>query len=315
MDESSANARLNIIATTRVVHQMVLTVESLHDNAATLNSSSRKPVITAEHDKLCPPMGQIISGKVVPLEDGHFGLAAEFDTFAAPTTVALPSGDIGFQQESTTNHFPFATAQFHTPDTFCVGIDPTGLGGAQEAHDFFADLHAAHSTEFGTQPIGRRSLLPDPLVVFTLGTQVSAAWLGVRIAKAAADAIEPELKKFFAAMIDTIKRMVVNAIPANRPVTYVLEVHGTPNLEFVARTRDAHAVISAMADSDLTELRPQIDALRDKFGAEFIQFRMQDDATWHFNYLLTEDGKVIGTKESFDYRAVVLKEMEREWQR
>ena len=315
MDESNDIEVDTVMATTHVVRDTVLSLESLHNAAASVNERDRKPPMLAEHDHLCPPMGQTIACRVVPIEGGHHALVGEYDLFPPPCEIDLPFGDVGYEQQSKTHSFPFATGEFHHPENFCVGIDPTSLGGIQETNNIFKELQTHGDTEFETQPIERRSLLPDPEIIFTLGLKASAAWFGLRVAKAAADTLEPELKHFFQVLIVAIKRMATNAIPKIRPVTYVLQVHGKPNLEFVARTRDAHAVITAMADRDLSELRPQIDTLREQFKAEMIQFKMHDDGKWCFNYLLTMDGKVIGTKESFDHRAVVLKQMDRKRKR
>lgn len=310
MDESSDIAFNQVLATTHIVRQTVLTIESLHSAAADINEQDRKLTMSAEHDRLCPPMGQAVALKVVPIKDGHHALIGEFDIFPPPTEIELPSGEIGYCQQSRTHTFSFTTAEFSHAESFCVAIDPSGLGGMQETNRFFDELKKDIQIAFETQPVERRTLLPDPEVIFTLGIKASALWFGVRLAKAGADVIESELKAFLRVMIDAIKRTATNAIPKNRPVTYVLQTRGTPNLEFIARTRDAHAVISAMADSDLSDLNPKIDALRKRFDAEMIQFKMHDDGTWRFNYLLTKDGKVVGTKTAFDHRAVVLKEME-----
>lgn len=308
--DNSLDIDLNpVFATTHVVRQTVLTVESLHSAAACVNERDRKPVMFAEHDHLCPPMGQTVACKVVPLKDGHHALIGEYDIFPPPTEIDLPSGEIGYQQQSAKHPHPLTIGKFHHPDNYCIGIDPTNVGGAQELENLFAQLKQSDNDSFQTQPIERRSAIPDPEIIFTLGLKASAAWFGLRIAKAAADAIESELKNFFQVLIQAVKNMAANAIPKNRPITYILQVHGKPNLEFVARTRDADAVISAMADRDMSDLRPKIDSLLKRFKAEMVQFKLRDDGTWAFNYLATRDGKVIGSREAFDHRAVVLKDM------
>ena len=301
-----------IVATTHQVRDTILTVEALYSMAACINERDRKPVMLAEHDILCPPMGQTVAARVVPTRDGHHALMVEFDFFPAAREIALPAGEHGFLQHSAKHRFPFTTGDFHFPSTFSLSLDPTGLGGHRGASRFNSDLRQADpTTEFEFRTTDRRSVLPDPEIVFTLGLQASALWCGVRLAKAAADAIEPELKAFFGVLVAAVKRMAVEAIPKNRPVTYVLQVHGKPNLEFIARTRDVNAVISAMVERHLGALQPQIDALHEHFNAEMIQFNLQENGTWAFNYLLTGDGKVIGTKKAFDHRAVVLQEMDR----
>ena len=112
-------------------------------------------------------------------------------------------------------------------------------------------------------------------------------------------------------MIKSIKNVAINAIPKNRPVTYVCQVNGKPNLEFVARTRDANAVISALVNDDMVDLKPRIDKLKKQYDAEMLQFKLDEDGKWLFSFLLTKDGKVIGTKEAYDHRAVILSDMKK----
>lgn len=309
MDDSLAIDVNPVFATTHVVHQTVLTVESLHSAAASLTEKERKPFMVPEHDHICPPMGQAVGAKVVRLDDGHHALVGQYDIFSPPTEVELPSGEIGYQQQSAEHKFPLTVGEFETPETFSVSADSTNFGGVEKIEAFFSELKESAPDQFDTQVFGRRSAIPDPEIVFALGLKASAAWVGFRVAKVAADALEPELKNFFAVLIKTVKDTAVNAIPKHRPVTYVLRVHGRPNLELIARTRNADAVISAMTDGDLSSLQPKIDVLRKRFDAEMVQFKLADDGEWVFNYLVTPKGKVVGTKEAYDHRAFVLKEM------
>jgi hypothetical protein len=301
-----------VVATTHRVRDTIFTIESLQNSAASVNERDHKPPLIAEHDQLCPPFGQAISARVVPLADGFHALVAEYDMFPPPAATELPNGEIGFLQQSEKHSYPFASAELHHPTSFCVSVDPTGLGGVECTEEFFESLRNESEIDFETQPHERRSQLPDPQVIFTLGIKASAIWLGVRMAVAASRAIEPELEAFFRVLIRAVKEMAANAIPKTRPVTYVLQVHGNPNLEFVARTRDSHLVISAIADRDCSAVREKVNQLQKHLDAEFIQFLLDNDGNWRFNYLLTKDGKVFGTKESFDRRAVVIEEMHRE---
>jgi hypothetical protein len=309
MDDSLEIDVNPIFATTHLVHQTVFTVESLYDAAASLTGKARKPFMIPEHDHLCPPMGQTIGATVVQLDDGHHALVGQYDIFPPPSEVELPFGGIGYQQQSAEHRFPLTVGEFETPATFTVSADATNFGGVEGIQTFFSELKGSTAQEFDTQMIGRRSVIPDPEIVFSLGLKASVAWLGVRVAKAAADAIEPELQNFFSVLIKSVKESVVNAIPKYRPVTFVLRVHGKPNLELIARTRDADAVITAMANEDLSSLQPKIEALRKRFDAEMVQFKLTTDGEWTFNYLVTREGLVVGTKEAYDHRAFVLKEM------
>jgi len=295
-------------ASTRRVQDTILTVEGLRSMAALINERDRKPAMSVEHDRLLPPMGQVIAGHVAPIEDGHHVCYVEYDVFPPAASVMLFDGQEIFQQQSESHQHPFATAEFPHADNLCIGIDPVALGGNIQTEAFFEELRKMAPLE--ARPAMRRSVLPDPEVLFTFGTNISAAWIGWRLSKMAIDAVEPEVKKLFEAIIATVKRTAVEAVPKNRPITYVLQVRGKPNLEFIARTRDAHRVITALTTSNLVELQPRIESLRKQFKAEMIQFVLQEDGRWAYNYLLTSDGKVIGVRRAFDERAVVLKKME-----
>lgn len=299
-----------IVATTHLVNQMVLTVESLQENAKRLNTTKRKPAILIEHDPLCPPVGQMISGRVIKIDGGHHALVAGDDIFPDPVPLTLPNGDSALIQSSRENSFPFWHGQFHHPQSYCVCIDPQNLGGIDGFSRFVEELESIAGAPIEAQPSCRRSWLPDPLVVFTLSASASAAiWIGARLGKAAGEVLEKEAKSFLEVIVAAVKKAAALANPINRPIDYVLEIHGEPNVELVARTRNADLVISAMMKSPLERVKERADELRAWLNAEFVQFEMRDDGSWKFNYLLTADGKVIGSRRAFSRRAIKLKAM------
>jgi hypothetical protein len=134
-------------------------------------------------------------------------------------------------------------------------------------------------------------------------------WIGTRVGKAAGEVLEKEVKSFLEVMVAAVKNAAAIANPINRPINYVLEIHGEPNIEFVARSRNAELAISAMMQSSLEHAKRQADELRVSLNAEFVQFEMRQDGSWKFNYLLTADGKVIGSRRAFSRRAIQLKAM------
>lgn len=130
-----------------------------------------------------------------------------------------------------------------------------------------------------------------------------------KVSKVAADAIEPRLKKFFDVIIETVLKTAKTAIPSLRPITYIVKVNGKPNVDLVVKSRDPNLVISAFS-SDFSEIQKQVVALSSRFNAEMIQFLLDEQGQWKFNYLLTHDGKVIGSKMSYDRQTILLREME-----
>jgi hypothetical protein len=299
-----------IIATTRMVRNSVFTIESLEDAAKQITERERKVVVLAEHDSTCPPLGLTIAGHVVKIEDGFHGLEVISALYGNPVDVDLPDGDSGYLQELPEYPCPLTLSDFGDSELPEVQIDPSNFDGFEQASVFLEEIREiAPELEYDTGVLERRSLIPDPEVVFRLGLSLSATWFVARVSKAAADAIEPRLKRFFDVIIETVLKAAKTAIPLLRPITYIVKVNGDPNVDFVVRSRDPNLVIRAFT-GDFSEISKQVVALRNRFSAEMIQFLLDEEGQWKFNYLLTRDGKVIGSKISYDRQAVLLREME-----
>ena len=101
-----------IIATTHMVRNTVLTVESLESAAKQISESKRKVVVLAEHDHTCPPLGMTVSGRVVEIEDGYHGLEVISALYGNPVCVDLPNGHSGFLQELPEYPHPLTSSDF-----------------------------------------------------------------------------------------------------------------------------------------------------------------------------------------------------------
>ena len=77
---------------------------------------------------------------------------------------------------------------------------------------------------------------------------------------------------------------------------------GKPFIEFVARSNDSNAVLSALIEEKLVTTLSRAEQLNALFHSEKIQFLLDEKGEWEFNYLLTETGAVIGTEKSFSRR-------------
>ena len=291
------------IATSRLVGQTILTEESLHGNAQQLNTSERKPVVLIEHDILCPPLGHTLSGEVNPTDDGYVALDVVSEIYGTPQPTDLPNGEKGFLVASSEHQNPLSIGiHNHHGDENVIRVDSVNFGGIEQASTFFKELRDDGYDSFTEGYSERRSELPDPQVIFDLGANASVLWIGYRIAKAAADALDPSLKAFFESMYGVIRRSATEMIPKNRPVTYVLNVHGDPNLQFVARTRDAEMAITAFGSETIANLKPIIETAAQRFNAEMVQFALSDDGDWELNYMVSKNGQTLGSERAFKLR-------------
>jgi|688.fasta_scaffold102209_1 hypothetical protein len=299
-----------IIATTHRVRDTVFSIEALEGAARQINEGQRKVVMLAEHDHTCPPLGMTIAARVVPIEDGHHALQTVAALYGYPKEIELPDSSIGLLQELVEHPHPLTSGDFGDCSIPEVQIDAVNFGGYENAQVFLLELSAiARDIEYNVEFFERRSLIPDPEVIFKLGVALSTSWFGGKMAKAAADALEPKLKRFLEVMCDTITKTAKNALPMTRPITYVVKVNGKPNIDFVVKSRDPNVVISAFT-GNFEDVAKDVSRLRQRFDAEMIQYLLNENGEWVFNFLLTGDGKTIGSKMSFDRRAVLLNQME-----
>lgn len=307
--------RMQFIASTRIdLHNTVMTLHALEGMAEHLNGP-RKPAMRVQHDRTVPPMGATVSAKIEPTDDGHHELYAEYDIFPDPVPVTLPDGTEALEQHSEKVRYAFTTATMDTPDTIAVAVDYMNFESHEALQQFYTELRNQLDEPFHEKHFGRKALISDPELLITLSLKAAAIWLAVRVgtgvAAAVSDIAKEETKKLYYTVRSTILRYASFAKPKNRPITYVLKVPGTPNIEFVARSTDVNKVVTAFTNGSFSTVYEQVGMLRDTLCPEFIQFILNDDGTWHFNYLLTHDGSTIGIKEAFDRRAVLLNEMAR----
>jgi len=307
--------KMHFIASTRVDrHNTVITLQALEGMAEQLNGP-RKPAMYVEHDRTVPPMGATVAAKIELTDDGHHKLYAEYDIFPDPVAVTLPDGTEALEQHSEKERYAFTTATMGTPHTIAVAVDYMNFKSHEALQQFYAELRDELDEPFHEEHIGRKALISDPELLITLGLKASAIWLAVRagtgVAAAVSDIATEETKKLYYTVRRMILRYALFANPKNRPITYVLQVPGTPNIEFVARSTNVNKVVTAFTDGSFSTVYEQVETLRDTLSPEFIQFILNEDGTWHFNYLLTHNGSTIGIKEAFDRRAVLLNEMAR----
>ena len=305
--------RKHFLASTRVdKHNTIMTLQALESLAEQVNRP-RKPAMSVQHDRTVPPMGTIVSAQIQLADDGHHELFAEYDVFPDPVPATLPDGTEAFEQHSDNKRYAFAAATMASPETIAVGVDYMNFESHGQCEQFYAELRETLDDPVQEKHYGRKALISDPELVITLGVKAAVIWLAVRagtgVAAAVSDIAKEETKNLYTVIRTAILKYASYARPKNRPTTYVLQVPGTPNIEFVARSSDTNDVITAFTNASFSAVYPQLETLRSTFHPEFVQFILSDDGKWHFNYLLTHDGSTIGIKQAYDRRAILLNEI------
>lgn len=302
------------LASTRIdKHNTIITLQAL-EGIVEQFKGHRKPAVSVQHDRTVPPMGTIVSAHIQLAEDGHHELFAEYDVFPAPIPVTLSDGTEAFEQHSDEERYAFATANIDSPETISVAVDDMNFESHDQLKQYYNELNETLDEPIQKKNFGRKALINDPEIVITLSAKAVAICLLIRVGNGVAEAVseiaKEETKKLYTVIRTAITKFASYARPKNRPTTYVLQVPGTPNIEFVARSSNSNEVIIAFTNGSLSSVYPQLEGLRNTLNPEFVQFILSDKGIWHFNYLLTHDGSTIGTRQAYTRRATLLKEIE-----
>lgn len=148
--------------------------------------------------------------------------------------------------------------------------------------------------------------VPDPTIIVTVGSSFIGLLTYQVLRKSAdriSDNIAEDLSKLYSSIKAVASGMAKYANPKTRPITYLVHVPGNPNISFVARTTEVNLLLNALLKDRSQEALQFSEELHTVINAVEVQFLLNANGHWEFNYLLTENGGVVGTPESFSRRA------------
>jgi len=303
-----------VIATTHTDrHNMRMSKEAL-DSAVDQIKGNFAPLVGLEHDVTLPPLGKVMDAYVEPTEDGEFQLVAVSEVFEESKEIVLPDGSLAWIQESKNDRRPFKGVDTGAPNKLEISIDPVNFQTKEDSEKFVSELRVFG--EFKSSTHLRKALISDPQLIITFTNSIITYLIGQKVIEKVGDKIlEPVLAdvgKIYPLIKNAITGIIRYAIPKNRPVTYIFVAPGLPTIEFVARTNNPDVVISAILQQKLEEPFSKAQELYRSLQAVKVQFLLDSDDHWNFNYLLTDKGAVIGSTESHFKRARILELMAKE---
>lgn len=285
---------------------MRMTKEALEGAADQINSGNRL-LLTVEHDLTIPPYGKTIKAWVEPRDDGEFQLVVENEIFDTIYWVELSNGSKLFKQESDADNYPFADRYAGITDEVFLSYDWVNFDSEEDMRSFIEDIKSQSDLEFSAGEFGRKSYIPDPEFLIGVAKAIGAYLIARNVLNKVGDKVleiaSEDIAKFYTFVKSVVSSAVKYARPQNRPITYAFIVSGDPTLEFIARSSNAGLVVSAVTLENLEAALSQANFYYSTFGAVKIQYLLNDDGAWKFNYLLTNTGGVIGTEESLSRRA------------
>lgn len=193
----------------------------------------------------------------------------------------------------------------------------------------FSNINALQETEQKLKEINeenvileqniRKSLIPDPQIVLTLASLFTLlkpllSKIGEKFAEDLADDLYKSSKSkynsFISKVVDSVGVLRKNIIPKNKVLHTIFEIPGTPYIELHIKSDDVNRVEKGLRPSNLLKVYKKITSLQSKLNISEIHFVLNSKNNWDFSYLITEEGKVIGTKASFKKRDKLIERIE-----
>jgi hypothetical protein len=285
-------------------HGHIMTEQALKNSLKYINGK-RKPRLGLDHNRSFPPMGRINNGEVIE-KDGIYYLIADQEYFEISKSITLSNGLELIEMSFSDENFPFIESEFEQIEMIEIQIDPINLGGSFEnGQAFLNDLKTESELEIKGSEFIRKSEIPDPEIVIKL-TEIIGIALGIgfrKIPEKMADCIGEDLAKVYKLIRKSIQKSVNELNPKTRPIHFVVEIPiEKTKLELIVTTRNPDVAINAYKKETIENLKEEIEFSIKKLNAEKIQFFFNEANKWEMNYILASDGKVIGTKKSFEKR-------------
>lgn len=308
---------LCILARTGVdLHGEMMQKETL-DNMVSMIKSPTAPCVGVSHDPTVPPIGKVIDAWVEKGDDGEYELKAIQEIFEDAKEIVLLDGCKLYVEGSTTDDRPFNECFHEQPEKLTIEYDPINFE-PKIMHDFLSELRK--TIVFDEEQLVRKAEIPDPIMIINIGKTLLITLFSSMALKNLADKfiektsdklaeeVSEDVAKFYAFAKEAVLGMIKNAKPKNRPIAYIFRLPANPIIDFIAKTNDANLVTEAIKLEKIKATLESKEAVLKQLKPLKVQFLLDDKGDWQLNYLLTKDGKVIGTKESFQRRPIWIKE-------
>ncbi|MFZ7104663.1 MAG: hypothetical protein ACOWWO_18665 [Peptococcaceae bacterium] len=304
----------SVIATTHIDrHFCKISKEALENAAQQIKHGEAVPCMSLEHDSMIPPIGKVLDAWIEEMDDGEYRMVVTQEIFDDYKELILPDETVVYEESLPDDKRPFnIRGNKVASDKLRIETDFVNFESKKEYEEFIKEIKEIGDIDEGF--IGRKSLIPDPEVIVTLTKSLIVLFASKPVAERVSNKIIDSIIDDAPKLYEIVKRAIFSAakyaIPKNRPITYIFEAPGEITSEFIARTSNPNKVITALTQEKLKGCFIKAEELNKVISINKIQFILNENGDWEFNFILTKTGSVIGTPESHNRRARRLKLMQ-----
>lgn len=145
-------------------HGDMMTKEALEQMVSMINDNDSRVRMGVDHRRDFPPMGRLENAELVE-KDGYFYVEADYVIFEKSGPV---SWNKDFKTEYFDTIFQFTEVDQEEATSISISVDPHNFNSFSEVSEFKKYIESSNEVEVSVKFHGRKSLIPDPEVVFQL---------------------------------------------------------------------------------------------------------------------------------------------------
>lgn len=295
--------RKQIIATNNVDRQNeVIADEVLYRFVESINTNDSVMRMGLNHDTSIMPVGKVIKGTVVDLQDNSLGVEAQIDDFIYDFhKIEGPDKQTLYSAESVIDKRPFMEYEAEVKEKVTVLLNPLNLNDddyEKLRHIIYDECDALVEKSI------KKNLIPDPEIIVHLlmGTVIYLTTKNTvnKVSEKLADKISDDVVNIY----DNLKKIIASIgkiVVGPKETTYVL-TEPEQDVELVIKASNPEDVLNAIEIASDGYIASQTEKYRRYLDGSLkkIQYLFNvETKKWEVNYMVTNTGQVIGSEKCY----------------
>ena len=293
-------------------HNCRIAKEALEDAVKDMNEGLYAVGVGMEHDPTVMPIGKVLSGRMVMFEDGEYGIEIEQEIFEKCHIYKDVENEKWYIVESETDKRPFADTLAETIHNMKVAVDPVNF--SSEDYEKLLEFYEKDCS-LDTECFIRKSVVPDPEIIFTFVKGTLAVLAGNKITEKLAGQMANDAVKLYEvikkAVLETLKRLK----PGNKLVTYVIKEYNPYLIELVVAAETPEPLLEALQPEKMRQIEKRIENFTNTFDVDIAKIQCIyniERQKWEVNYVSTKEGQVIGSEKCYKKTTELVKKIRTE---
>ncbi|MEP7163042.1 MAG: hypothetical protein ABI741_00030 [Ferruginibacter sp.] len=279
-----------------------MTKEALEGAVKTINASRKLPY-NMNHRRELPPLGIMADGQIEERKELVLLTAAPM-LFSKHEMIEIEG--VLLVKESFDEELLIVSRYEEGADELSISLDPTNFTSVEEFERLNSKIYAMDKSA-SLEMHGRKSQIPAPELIISVAAATELAkFIIKKISEDVVDdfyeAAKKKIKEFGSYAASVAKLTREKAVPKNKRLSTIFEIHTQPFIELVVKSDDPSLISKGLNPNKLIIVRKEIQKFSNHFDIDKIQFILSDTGNWKFNFLITNKGEVIGQKSTFEER-------------